>query len=377
MKKWTVLFVIFSASAISSPTVYEGYEDFYTSRFDSIFSIERSMELQVTDVSSSGELVLKGDATLDKKAQHVKVVKGRVAWNEKIYKFSDAKTFKGVVSNAEDLGRGTRYFFASNAACLENVPSASAGTAVRHKSVYLIAPAKGSTSEVFIKLPSLFASCLAVSKDTSGNFRFPSASYRYAENELDAEGLDFKTYVYKSRKFKATTDIKSIRFVDKENLYKFIELGNGALSESPLPVQMQTSRCVGNASVSKSPAKSTVAEAMPCERPRVALSIRSLRTTGVGHLSPGFEHSEHPCSQFKLARSQIRQYMGSAGRVTKNDMQYVVDESACVVSGVVKFSNGKAYKFSIGELRDGKLVDSSDEIEYLYCSKCQSPPFAQ
>jgi hypothetical protein len=73
----------------------------------------------------------------------------------------------------------------------------------------------------------------------------------------------------------------------------------------------------------------------------------------------------------------VRRYFNSAGRITQNAMQYVADESACVIVGVVRFSNGMSYKFSIGELRDGKLAGSGDEVEYLYCSKCQFPPFYQ
>ena len=113
----------------------------------------------------------------------------------------------------------------------------------------------------------------------------------------------------------------------------------------------------------------------PCERPRTGVFIRSVKTSGMGHMAPGFSHSEHPCSEFKLTASQVRHYLRSAGRITQNDMQYVVDESACVVTGVVQFSNGKSHRFAIGELRDGKIYGPGNAIEYLYCGACLAPPF--
>jgi hypothetical protein len=94
---------------------------------------------------------------------------------------------------------------------------------VRHKAVYLIAPIKSRSAGTFIKLPSLFASCIAITKDSAGNFIFPAASYRYAANELEAEGIDFQMFAYRSRMFKATAETKAVRFVEKENLYRFIE----------------------------------------------------------------------------------------------------------------------------------------------------------
>lgn len=113
----------------------------------------------------------------------------------------------------------------------------------------------------------------------------------------------------------------------------------------------------------------------PCERPRTGVFIRSLKTSGIGHLAPGFSHSDHPCSDFKLTASQVRHYLRSAGQIMQNDMQYVVDESACVVTGVAQLLDGKSHRFAIGELRDGKIYGPGNAIEYLYCGACLAPPF--
>lgn len=94
-------------------------------------------------------------------------------------------------------------------------------------------------------------------------------------------------------------------------------------------------------------------------------------------MAPGFSHAEHRCSEFKLTASQVRHYLRSAGQITQNDMQYIVDESACVVTGVVQFSHGKSHRFAIGELRDGQVMHADSGTEYLYCSTCPSPPFSQ
>ncbi len=114
-----------------------------------------------------------------------------------------------------------------------------------------------------------------------------------------------------------------------------------------------------------------------CERPRTGVVIRNVKTSGVGHMAPGFIHSEHPCNQFKLSLDQVRHYLLAAGQITQNDMQYIVDQSACVVTGVVKFSNGISHPFVIGELREGRIGGTGKEPEYLYCSACPSPPFAR
>lgn len=135
--------------------------------------------------------------------------------------------------------------------------------------------------------------------------------------------------------------------------------------------------CVAGLSLSTLAADECGTATKPCEHRRAIKKIRSLQTSGVGHLAQGFQNSEHPCNHFKLTTKQVRQFLTVSGQVTQNDMRYVVDESACVVTGVVKFTGGKSQRFSIGEMRDGQLTNAQNQTEYLYCSQCPAPPFTE
>ena len=114
-------------------------------------------------------------------------------------------------------------------------------------------------------------------------------------------------------------------------------------------------------------------ETTPCEHPRRLGAVRSVQITQGAH--PAYPTvPAQSCDRFVLRLSQATRYLQMAGQTTANAQHHVTDESACVVTGQVKLVNGQMGTWVIGEEREGRLVWPDGRVEYLYCSRCPSPP---
>lgn len=143
-----------------------------------------------------------------------------VYWQNQRIELSRATAFPREFVVNDDLGTRAIAFETLPYACVEGQPSSSSGTAVRHKSVYLLDAREAGKVKVY-KLPSLFASCGAVRLDEQGRPLFHDADYLYAEGSDNPVGLTLREYVISRGQFRPTGHVVTTRFVEPENVWKF------------------------------------------------------------------------------------------------------------------------------------------------------------
>lgn len=184
------LFFIFliSANAYSSE-IFDGYESFYQSLPDRLFT-------------AKGEEIS---------------AKNNVVWiNEKKVNLMKATAFPEEPIFLNDIGSMPTLYREKNYFCVEGI-GATSGTASRHIAVYLI---DLKTKQKF-KLPSLFSSCLSIGKTKQGQATFFEAKIINCRAAYDADGVHFQEYVIDKNLLKKTSREISISFVENENFYKF------------------------------------------------------------------------------------------------------------------------------------------------------------
>lgn len=204
-------------AADGEANVFEGYDDFYSSLPSRLFS---PADLRKVARGGLGEPA--GDFwkfTLDGGAAHVLELRGPdVILDGRRIAAARAIRFEGEPP-APSLGRTARVFANEEAVCVEGVPSSASGTAVRHVRVWLIKQPYGPQAQRF-ELPSLFASCLALSRDPDG-IGFFKASYRWPEGQPEALGLTLTPWRLQGRRFVPAGEPRTTTFVEPGNLYRF------------------------------------------------------------------------------------------------------------------------------------------------------------
>lgn len=139
--------------------------------------------------------------------------------NGKKYYFKKAKLFPGEVGELD--ARRASLFINNDYLCLEGVSFSASGTSQRHIDVYFLSLRTNVAAQHFYKLPSLFASCLGIRRDESGNIVFPKVSYRNYESVNTAAGVTFQDYTVKAERFIPIGSEIKADFVESENVYKF------------------------------------------------------------------------------------------------------------------------------------------------------------
>jgi hypothetical protein len=196
MKKiFTILFTgLFVSPFVLAGVVYEDYEAYYYT-MPGIFRTKASFA-----VNGSQNAV--------------------VQWQHQRIELKRATPFVGESAVNDDLGRHAVAFEKYPYGCVEGQSSSASGTAVRHKSVYLL-DARATGKVKTYKLPSLFASCAAVRLNEEGQPLFDDANYLYAEGSDTPAGMQLTEYVISQGRFAPTGHAVTTRFVEPGNVWKF------------------------------------------------------------------------------------------------------------------------------------------------------------
>ncbi|AUH51788.1 hypothetical protein CXB49_13640 [Chromobacterium sp. ATCC 53434] len=210
---WIVLCL---PSAAQADKLFDGYEAYYSTLPGQLF---RGGSHGLAPFGSEGsEAVIYGWTGRDAGRPHaVELHDGWIKIDGKALRMRSVKAFPGEVINAEDLGRGAEAYFADGWACIEGTPPSASGTAVRHKSVYLIQLSKQRQAW---KLPTLFASCLGV-RMKAGLPAFDKVQYRYQDGNDEPAGVSFTEYAIKGGMYVEAGNVCSAAFVEAGNVYKF------------------------------------------------------------------------------------------------------------------------------------------------------------
>jgi hypothetical protein len=104
--------------------------------------------------------------------------------------------------------------------------------------------------------------------------------------------------------------------------------------------------------------------------PVTAITIRNSGST-----SPASSEPAEQCKKFKLSSQEIREYIGKAAEVSKDDYLHMLDWSPCSTSGDVTFKSGVTGVWMIQQYRAGTLELSNGRTLYLYCPRCHAKAF--
>jgi hypothetical protein len=214
--------------------VHDDYEAYYATLPGRLFSKQARVDFfiieknEISSVESADENldIERGDDPRRRIAVRFYPASHRFSVKIGAYPFNprQATRFPGERSGDNSLDLGTIAFLAPDRVCLENTPSSASGTAVRHRSVFLIDFSKKRPQAW--QLPSLFGTCAAVRMD-HGQIRFDKVEYRY---EKDASGQDqgppigiaFHEYAIRGKKFVRTARAaRNATFVEVGNVYRF------------------------------------------------------------------------------------------------------------------------------------------------------------
>ena len=198
--------------------VYDSYEAYYSTLAFPMFEETGRQLLRPYSVPKYDGVHLAWDGAVKGEARRVAIEKGVIRLGKQSFRINAAKVFPNETLNESDLGLGTEAFFGRGYVCLENTPASASGTAVRHKSVYLL---RTSFKPRAFKLSSLFASCLGIRFVDGQQPAFDKVEYFY-QRDLDyPSGVTFSEYLLRDDAFIATGTVVRATFVDPENVYRF------------------------------------------------------------------------------------------------------------------------------------------------------------
>lgn len=216
MRPW-VGGLLFPAFACAGP-VYDGYEAYYSTLPSPLFQEAGRQLLRPYSVPKNDGIRFAWEGRVNGEARRVALEGGTIRLGNQSFRISAAKAFPGETLHKSDLGTGTEAFFHQDYVCLENTPATASGTAVRHKSVFLLRV--GVKPKAF-KLPSLFASCLGIRLADGQQLTFDKVEYVYQSDKDYPSGVIFSEYSLRGDEFVATGVATHATFVDPENVYRF------------------------------------------------------------------------------------------------------------------------------------------------------------
>ena len=219
MRLAAALCLLLPAIPVASPIVFDGYEAYYATLSDRLFEAKTAVELEAYSLEGSESAHFRWAGIAQGQRHVVEIRKGALSIDGHVLRLRSARVFPSETATDEDLGRGSVAYVATGWMCVENVPASASGTAVRHKSVYLVR--LGQAKLQAWKLPSLFASCLGIRR-RDGQVRFDKVEYRYSEGHDTPAGVVFKDYEIRSDKTFASTGLERVAsFLEPENVYRF------------------------------------------------------------------------------------------------------------------------------------------------------------
>ncbi|KAB7674140.1 MULTISPECIES: hypothetical protein [Plesiomonas] len=196
--------------------LFDSYESCYQALSNRLFHSD-GHELEPFSMEES-EGVFYGWSGFDSGRQRsVELQDGQLTIDSKRLPTNFVKPFPRETIDIGDLGLGAKVYFKDNWVCVEGSPPSASGTAVRHQSVYLI---RTGNNPMGWKLPSLFASCIAV-RVNGGLPDFDSIRYFYQKGKDQPSGVDFTEYKIKNGSFLEVGNKRRAVFIDCGNVYKF------------------------------------------------------------------------------------------------------------------------------------------------------------
>ncbi len=129
-----------------------------------------------------------------------------------------AAVFPG--EDATEVGADARLFVGARDVCLQGVAPTSSGTAQRHVHVRLVIDAFTSRARRY-DLPSLFGSCLQLTRSGRSGVRFFAARYRASEETSQPDGVVFDGWQLRGGAFARTTASMRVVFAEPDNVYRF------------------------------------------------------------------------------------------------------------------------------------------------------------
>ena len=199
-----------------APQIFDGYEAFYATLPNPLFTAGDARKRSPAGLGEPAGDFWKWTAQGE---PHVLALEGPDAVIDgRRLPASRAQRFDGE-GLAPALGRSATVYANEDAICVEGVPSSASGTAVRHVRVTLITQPYTPSAKRF-ELPSLFASCLALTR-VDGGIGFYRASYRWPKSAPAPEGVTFESFALRGGVFVPLQLTVTATFVEADNVYRF------------------------------------------------------------------------------------------------------------------------------------------------------------
>jgi hypothetical protein len=203
--------------------VYEGYDAFWKTLPGAVFSAADEKPLDDPQSFEGQAFRAWGPATADVGrspggAHRVEILGTGVTIDHHAFPFVRARAFPG--EEPAEPGADARLFVGARDVCVQGVAPSSSGTAQRHVHVVLVTDAFTPRARRH-DLPSLFGSCLALTREAHDGVRFLEGTYHVTAGAQQSDGVDFKAWILRDGRFVKTGDTLRIRFPDPGNVYRF------------------------------------------------------------------------------------------------------------------------------------------------------------
>jgi hypothetical protein len=234
MKKLLFPLFLLLPSASLAVTVFDGYEEYYSTLPDRLFQ-EEGEELgllllseEVDGKEKFVEKFYRWEGTYAGQEHKVEINDDMESDDEpgsrvlkidgKTVEAGSIKIFPGEELNYSALTfPGTLVYFSKDWACVEN--QSHEHVASRTNYVYLINLNGDKKPQAYL-LPTLFASCTAIQM-LKGQVLFSKAGYRHRKGDESPFGVTFKEYAIVKGKFIPTKRIRNVTFTQPRNVYEF------------------------------------------------------------------------------------------------------------------------------------------------------------
>ncbi|AMC35238.1 hypothetical protein [Janthinobacterium sp. B9-8] len=207
------------ASFANAGNTYDGYENYYSTLSGTIFKSADKHELEAFSTPPNENIKYSWSGKIEGQQRHVSISNGLISIDGKYLKTAKARAFPNETTSREDLGRNTDVYLSKDYTCFESVSPSASGTAIRHTSVYLINHKEKPV--VFLKLPSLFASCTGIRITPQELITFNKIEYQYEKGEDYPSGVKFTEYTTNKRQFYKSKKEAIGKFIEPDNVYKF------------------------------------------------------------------------------------------------------------------------------------------------------------
>jgi hypothetical protein len=210
-------------AGVDGMPAYDGYDAFWKTLPDPLFTIADEKPLDDPQ-SFEGQAFrawgpILADGARPAAGEHrVEILGSVVTIDHHAFPFTRAAAFPGEVS--AEPGSDARLFVGLRDVCVQGTAPTSSGTAQRHVHVALVTDAFTAHARRH-DLPSLFGSCLALTRGANGDVRFPEGTYHVSADGQANDGVVFKTWLLRDGRFVKTGEALRIRFPDPGNVHRF------------------------------------------------------------------------------------------------------------------------------------------------------------